>query len=255
VKNFLKHLSAHIHTDTDINYRFLFSELLSGDGIEIGALNNPFRVPAGTRVRYVDKCSADELAGTYPGIPVGQIRVPDIVCNTGELKTIDDMSLDFIIASHVLEHSDNPLQLLYSWHRKLKTNGVLLLVLPDSRFTFDRGRPLTSLEHLLWDFRNPGTQVKELSDLAHIAECNLNMHEALNVDSALELAKTILKTTRDTHFHVWTFDTFKSQLETAISSTGLPYRINRAACDEKFEMLFLLAALPKSDIPILQSEF
>lgn len=229
-----------------LNYRHLFSEFLQGKGIEIGALNNPFRVPARARVRYVDKFSPEELATTYPGLTTHRIRVPDIVCKTGELNTIENQSLDFIIASHVLEHADNPLHLLYAWHRKLKTGGLLLLVLPDSRFTFDRGRPLTSLEHLLWDFEHCGTQLKELLDLSHIAECNLNMHDTLDMDSALQLAKTILKTSRDTHFHVWDYYSFRHQLDTLISEFGLPYRIKRAACDERIEMLFLLNAVAAS---------
>jgi SAM-dependent methyltransferase len=234
----------------ETNYRYVFSEFLRGNGIEIGALNNPFRVPDKARVRYVDKFTAEEMSKTYPDVPTHQIRVPDIVCKTGELNAIEDNSLDFIIACHVLEHADDPLRMLYTWHRKLKTGALLLLVLPDSRFTFDRGRPLTSLEHLLWDFERRGTSLKELTDLSHIAECNLNMHDSLDVDSALELAKTILRTSRDTHFHVWTYDSFRRQLDTLISEFGLPYRIKRSACDEKFEMLFLLNAVATSGDPI-----
>jgi SAM-dependent methyltransferase len=226
-----------------IDYRYAFSELLEGDGIEIGALHNPFRVPPGRNVKYVDKFTADEVARIYPDVPLQEIRVPDIVCSTGDLDAIEDESLGFIIASHVLEHSDNPLRLLQTWRRKLKIGGKLLIALPDCRFTFDRGRPLTSLEHLLWDFRNHGTQLKDLSDLGHIAECNLNMHESLDVESALELAKTILKKSRDTHFHVWTYDSFRSQLVAIISELGLLYRIDESACDEKLEMLFLLRAV------------
>jgi len=229
------------------NYRQLFAKYLHGDGIEIGALHNPFWVPPEAHVRYVDKHSPAELAQTYPDVPATQIRVPDIVCKTGDLDPIENNSLDFVIASHILEHSDNPLKLLCTWHRKLKVGGSLLLVLPDSRFTFDLGRPLTSLEHLIWDFRNYGSQLKELTDLAHIAECNLNMHDSLNVDSSLELAKTILRTSRDTHFHVWTYDSFQKQLNAMITEYGLPYRVARAACDEKIEMLFLLDAVAGTD--------
>ena len=39
---------------------------IRGRGIEIGALHNPLRVPAGAETQFVDRLSSTELRHTYP---------------------------------------------------------------------------------------------------------------------------------------------------------------------------------------------
>lgn len=43
----------------------------------------------------------------------------------------EDESLDFIFASHVLEHITDPIATLKEWHRTLKVGGHMLLFLPN----------------------------------------------------------------------------------------------------------------------------
>ena len=90
--------------------------------------------------------------------------------------------------------------------------------------------------------RAEGASSKTLSDLFHIAECNLNMHDALDLDGALELARTIMDETYNTHFHVWSFQTLSHHLRLLIDELGMPYSIRRAESDGHFEMAFLLEA-------------
>jgi hypothetical protein len=132
----------------------------------------------------------------------------------------------------------------------LEPGGRAVCIVPDARFTFDAGRPLTSLEHLLWDHANAGTELKRLSDLGHVAECNLNMHASLDADSATALAARILRDSYDTHFHVWSFDALAAQLATLIADYGLPFRVVDAACDGQVEMLFLLEATTRVPGPL-----
>ena len=221
------------------NLRFTFSKSLTGTGIEIGALHNPFPVPSRVKVFYADKSLPQERYEVYPDLLVEKIVKPHIICDNSFPDQIRDRSLDFVIASHVLEHMDNPLKAMLAWHRILKPGGVVLCVVPEARFTFDKGRPLTTLDHLVWDFVNDGTELKSLSDLFHIAECNLNMHDALHVEAAVDQAKKILKSTSDTHFHVWTYDSFLEQMETLIRDSAFPFKIRDSASDNKHEMLFL----------------
>ena len=54
-------------------------------------------------------------------------------------------------SSHVLEHLPNPIAVLHEWLRVLKPGGALLFVLPHPDRTFDAGRPLTQLAHLIDD--------------------------------------------------------------------------------------------------------
>ena len=60
---------------------------------------------------------------------------------------------DFVIANQVLEHFQNPLLALQNMLRVLKPGGVLYLSLPDKRFSFDVDRPVTTVEHVLRDYR------------------------------------------------------------------------------------------------------
>lgn len=63
-----------------------------------------------------------------------------------------DHSLDYVIASHVLEHVANPIAALAEWYRVLRPGGIIYLVVPNRRATWDRHRPLTTVEHMQEDF-------------------------------------------------------------------------------------------------------
>ncbi len=225
------------------NLRARFARRLAGEGVEIGALASPLWLPPGAAVLFVDKFDYEKLCAHNPDVPREAIRRPDVVCDTDTLDGLPSGRFDFLIACHVLEHAHDPIRALLAWHRVLKPGGRVLCILPDARYTFDRGRPLTTVEHLLWDFENAGTERKRLSDLGHIAECNQNMH-GLDAESAVHLALRILHDSYDTHFHVWTYDSFREHLDVLIRDHALPFEILEGACDETVEMLFLLEARP-----------
>ena len=65
---------------------------------------------------------------------------------------------------HVLEHVANPIAALREWVRVLAHGGIIYMVVPDRRHTFDHRRPLTTAAHMLDDFRHGVTQ----SDGTHI---------------------------------------------------------------------------------------
>ncbi|MCX5633279.1 MAG: methyltransferase domain-containing protein [Phycisphaerae bacterium] len=56
---------------------------------------------------------------------------------------------DWIIASHVIEHTPDLITFLMECERLLKTNGVLSLVIPDKRYCFDYFNAPTSTGELL----------------------------------------------------------------------------------------------------------
>jgi len=89
-----------------------------------------------------------------------------------DLKGIKSASYDFVISSHVIEHTANPLKALLEWKRVLKRGGVMLLVLPHKEGTFDHNRPATRIDHLIEDFKK---NVDE-RDLSHLPEI-LNLHD------------------------------------------------------------------------------
>jgi hypothetical protein len=62
------------------NRMLLAARYLRGEGIEIGALGRPLPMPAGARVRQVDRLSAAEMAAHYPDMAKKRhVRAPDIV--------------------------------------------------------------------------------------------------------------------------------------------------------------------------------
>ena len=62
---------------------------------------------------------------------------------------------DWIIGSHVLEHTTDLLGFLNDCDSLLKKGGVLSLVVPDKRYCFDRFRPLTDVGRVIDAARNP----------------------------------------------------------------------------------------------------
>jgi len=63
-----------------------------------------------------------------------------------------DHSLDFVAASHVLEHVANPVAALAEWYRVVRPGGLIYLVVPDRRKTWDHPRALTTVDHMLGDY-------------------------------------------------------------------------------------------------------
>src|SRR5436190_9220256 len=112
---------------------------LHGDGLELGPGHAPFPLPAGVRVRYVDRWSPAENEALFPELDDPTFPVPDIVADLDRdrLGAVEDATVDFVVASHVLEHVADPLALLADIHRVLRIGGVALVLLPDRRATFD----------------------------------------------------------------------------------------------------------------------
>jgi SAM-dependent methyltransferase len=86
-----------------------------------------------------------------------------------DLCRIPSATYDFVLSSHSLEHTANPIMALKEWMRVLKTEGVLLLVLPHKERTFDHRRPTTELRHMIADYEN-GTAENDLTHLPEVLE-------------------------------------------------------------------------------------
>lgn len=176
---------------------------LQGDGIEIGALHNPMEVAEGTRVRYVDRLPVHELRHQYPelaGLPIVDV---DLIGSAEDLNVIPTGSLDFVIANHLLEHLEDPIAGLVEFQRVLRPAGIVYLALPDQRQTFDRGRRLTSLAHLL-DQHRTGAAADHRWD--HYLEWARHV-DRRGPDSEKH-ARTLMERGYSIHFHVWRADTF-----------------------------------------------
>ena len=125
---------------------------LSGNGIEIGALHSPLIVPPNAQVLYVDRMTVADLRNIYPELAAYNLVDVDIIDDGETLSSIADNSYDFVIANHMIEHCQNPIGTIEQHLRVLKSNGILYMAVPDKRYTFDRDRHVTFLEHLLQDY-------------------------------------------------------------------------------------------------------
>lgn len=111
---------------------------------------------------------ASGLSALRPRTPPGR----ELVGEASEMTQIGSSTYDFLLASHVLEHLSNPLKALHDWMRVVKPGGTIFLILPHRDGTFDHRRPITSLDHILSDFKNDMPE----SDETHLPEI-LELHD------------------------------------------------------------------------------
>jgi len=173
---------------------------LRGDGIEVAALNRPLEVPKSARVRYVDRLNVADLRKQYPELDGQALVEPDIVDDAEHLKEIADASLDFVIANHFIEHCANPLRTLENFLRVLRPGGVIYIAIPDKRFTFDRDRTPTTLEHLLRDYH----EGPEWSRRAHFAEWVRVVNKVQDEAQAERDTIRLMEIDYSIHYHCWT---------------------------------------------------
>jgi predicted SAM-dependent methyltransferase len=173
---------------------------LKGTGIEIGGLHNPLRVPRRVSVKYVDRRSVPELRKQYPELESHALTQVDIIDNGETLNTIADETQDFVIANHFLEHCENPILALGNMVRVLKKQGVLFLAIPDKRYTFDSGRPVTPFDHCLKDFQEGPACSRE----QHFREWVTLVEEKNDPVEAEGRVQELMGMNYSIHFHVWT---------------------------------------------------
>jgi SAM-dependent methyltransferase len=128
---------------------------LSGIGLEIGPGFNPL-VPksSGRRIESLDHASAAELREKYrnaANVDITRIEEVDYVSDGRPIAEVVNRPAyyDYIIASHVIEHTPDMLGFLKDCQALLKEDGVLILAVSDKRRCFDVFQPLTSTGMIL----------------------------------------------------------------------------------------------------------
>ena len=166
----------------------------------------------------MDRADVDDLKLQYSDVRE-QIFLPDLIGDATELP-IASGKLDFLIASHVLEHLPFPLAAVRAWYEALAPTGRLLLKVPDKRYTFDRDRERTPLAHLIGEYEHP-----ELTDwAAHYADWVENVDHRKPTEQEVVEGADGLRTGRfNIHFHVWTDDDVIEMVEFTRQSWGLDW--------------------------------
>ena len=175
-------------------------QYITGSGSEVGALHSPLLVPAGTEVKYVDFEAPAELDDHYPELSDTTITRPDIISDMETLHSIEDSSQDFVIANHVLEHCEDPIKAVKSTARVLRPNGIAYFAIPDKRFTFDKDRDATTLEHLIRDHE----EGPDVSLRAHYEDWCCHV-DKLSGQEYSDKVKLLVELRSNIHFHVWEY--------------------------------------------------
>ena len=119
-------------------------------GIEIGPSHDPIAPKrGGFDVHVIDHMSRQELREKYRGHPIALDGIEEVDFVWKGERYLDLTGkpghYGWIIASNVIEHAPDLIAFLADCESILSESGVLCLVVPDKRFTFDRFRPLTGL--------------------------------------------------------------------------------------------------------------
>ena len=130
---------------------------VSQRGVELGPSFRPIVTKAsGAAVETMDHGTRDEIIAKYREQGMIQemldaIEEVDHVWTGGPIRDAipDHGAYHWVIASHFIEHSVDLIGFLQDCSTLLREGGVLSLIIPDKRLTFDRFRPLTSLGNVI----------------------------------------------------------------------------------------------------------
>lgn len=125
---------------------------VEGRGLEVGPSYNPL-IPKSlfANVSTLDHTDAASLRAKYremslPEDLLARIEEVDYLWHGGPLASAvpDGTTFDFIVGSHLIEHTVDLIGFLQDCQTLLVTGGRLALVVPDMRYCFDHWQSITS---------------------------------------------------------------------------------------------------------------
>jgi hypothetical protein len=213
-------------------------DLRGTTGLEIGAMDLPFVEPGEGSCDFADFRNTEELR-ELASRTVGhnpEFVVP-VAYNLRAGYDIIDKTYHWIAASHVVEHVADLIGWFDVLHSKLHENGVVFLVVPDKRFTFDYHRGLTNLSDVVTahqqELRTPS--FKQVFDHYFYTTNQIDpgqIWKGVRPESALRnyavaigRAENALKTYEDAHCSVFTPESFNELINELMVSGLLKFRL------------------------------
>ncbi len=190
-------------------------DLLTGQGLEIGAFHQPAVIPAHCTIEYCDAQSKEEAIKLFPELNINDLVNVHYICDLDKegLSLFESEHFDFVILNHVIEHVANPIAVVSDLFRITKPGGHIVISAPDKNFTFDRHRALTSFAHLEEEYEQNVTQVTD----AHYIDFLQNVHpEVFQLSSEKQQTHLDSVKNRREHAHVWDSNTFSEFMRNAI---------------------------------------
>jgi SAM-dependent methyltransferase len=186
-------------------------KLLSGSGLEIGAMHQPSKIPSHCLIQYLDVVDVDTISELFPEIKDFKITKPDYLgdIEKNSVREITNRQFDFIILNHVLEHVANPIESIKNIYEGIKVNGYFVISIPDKNYTFDQLRSITTFEHLLADYY---TGVNSVNN-DHYVDFLTYVHPEVfgSKENFMNALNSVRK--RREHVHVWDSITFRKHLD------------------------------------------
>lgn len=212
---------------------------LRGQGLEIGALQDPMPLRKGAKARYVDIATTEELRRMYPAKTGRWLVDVDIVDDGEKLAKVADDSEDFVASNHFFEHCEDPIGTLRNMLRVVRTGGVVYLSVPDRRQMFDRDRPATTFEHVVRDHED-GPEISRHQHYEEVVRIGMGLEGEEAVATAVaELEEQDFRI----HFHCWSQTDFMELLCALQRREGFPsFDVAEFVSNER-EMIVVLRKL------------
>ncbi len=179
-----------------IFFNYLKNKYMKGNSVEIGPGEFPY---IKKDVTYVDK---------YPeayGLDLGK----KVVKADADNLPFENNQFNFLISAHCLEHCPDTIATLKEWKRVVKKDGLIILILPHGKRTFDNGRAITSLKHHIIDHKNNVDIYDEepLNEWEKISLINANPKWLKNTNATKPDGSLNFRWMAENgliHYHVWT---------------------------------------------------
>ncbi|MEO5683253.1 MAG: methyltransferase domain-containing protein [Chitinophagaceae bacterium] len=128
-------------------------------GLEIGPSHAPLAPKKkGYNVHIIDHMNQTDLIKKYTGhgVNLQNIEEVDFIWNGQSYAALTGKPgyYNWIIASHVIEHTPDLIRFLQQCGEVLTEDGVISLVVPDIRYHFDYFRPITGISKVIDAYYN-----------------------------------------------------------------------------------------------------
>lgn len=216
----------------------------SGNGLEIGPCHRPAAPKReGFRVDIVDHLTREQLIEKYRNsdLELGTIEDVDYLWSGQDYVEVTGKSkhYDWVIASHVIEHTPDLVGFLLNCDSVLKDDGVLSLAVPDKRYCFDHFRPISGIGNIIDShlsknkINSPGTVaeyflnvVKKDGKIAWDSQTEGSYEQIHNLAQAKNNMKRIMKYQLFMDCHSWCFvpHSFRLLIQDLFDLELIPFR-------------------------------
>jgi SAM-dependent methyltransferase len=220
--------------------RAISHTFLRGTGVEVGAGNRPWPIPDHVTCCYGDIRDHGALQRHFKDEGVTGGEFVDAQTFVG----IESEVFDFVLSAHVIEHLPDPIGAIRSALRVIKPGGVVLLSVPDMRYTTDRLRPVTSLDHLRRDAEDGGLGTQRQAYEEHVRFVHPLQREPIPEEEIDFHIDRLIAAKMDIHWHAWTAETFAGLLGETRWSLG--FRVAAQVPVQNENIFALLKSAPET---------